>query len=70
MVYIICMYLINNDYSVILINIYPLGVLCMPGSVLGGEASEFLKLIWNSLYCQQSEWNKLFIHPEPQFSVL
>ena len=65
-----CLYLINDSYSVILINIYSLGVSCMPDTVLGGKPSEFLKLIWDSLDCQQSEWNTSFIHSEPQFSAL
>ena len=38
-------------------NIYSLGILRMPDTVLGGNTTEFLKLIWESLDCQQSEWN-------------
>ena len=38
-------------------NIYSLGVLCMSDSVPGGNDTEFLKLIWESLDSQQSEWN-------------
>ena len=38
-------------------SIYSLGVLCMPDPVPGGNDTEFLKLIWESLDSQQSEWN-------------